>query len=329
LWSKWVNTPKTFAKDHGTKNQPGCYYDEGHGVLFNKNTAFSGTYNEDKDRPICQIKPDGKNCNCGNRVQQWATGKDTVKLCRAACKSNKKCKSFGLWLEGSNSAGYCALFDKACTGKCPAPTNTKGGWFNRVFNMRSERYVDGIKGASGSSDCPAHYVAVQNEVECRKIAQGLCLSDNPKECELWSKWVNTPKVFAKDHGNRNQPGCYYDEGHGVLFNKNTAFSGTHNEKTDRPICKIKPFGVNCNCGKRLEEFPTGKASVELCGGACAANRTCKSFGLWTDASNSAGYCALFDQTCTGKCPQPTNTKLGYFNRVFNYERKSFQKLVRS
>merc|ERR1719210_2745874 len=69
------------------------------------------------------FKKFGDNCNCGTRVQQWATGKSTVDLCSKACESNAKCKSFGLWTKKSKSSGYCALFDKVCTTTCPKPTN--------------------------------------------------------------------------------------------------------------------------------------------------------------------------------------------------------------
>eukprot|EP01043_Picozoa_sp_COSAG02_P018093 COSAG02_NODE_835_length_16654_cov_52.747569_9_plen_2865_part_01 len=75
------------------------------------------------------------NCNCGNRISQWPTGKQTVALCEAACVADERCLSFGLWT-GTISRGYCALFDAPCVHEaCGRPTNVARGFTNDNFNM--------------------------------------------------------------------------------------------------------------------------------------------------------------------------------------------------
>jgi len=58
--------------------------------------------------------------------------------CRAACFDNENCKSFGLWTTTSLDSGYCALFDKLCTKTCPDPVATWAGYFNKVYNVRTD-----------------------------------------------------------------------------------------------------------------------------------------------------------------------------------------------
>jgi len=73
----------------------------------------------------------GENCNCGNRIQEWASGYETAELCATACDANTACVSFGSW-HTTDAAGYCSLFDAACTDTdgweadttCPTPTAT-------------------------------------------------------------------------------------------------------------------------------------------------------------------------------------------------------------
>merc|ERR1712080_68712 len=69
------------------------------------NTAggwFNRVYNK-------EFESAGENCNCGTRIAEWASGKETVALCNKACLDNADCASFGLWNDDSNSAGYCAF----------------------------------------------------------------------------------------------------------------------------------------------------------------------------------------------------------------------------
>jgi hypothetical protein len=110
----------------------------------------------------------GVNCNCGARIQEFGNRqKDTVNACAAACSANRNCRSFALWDEDSPSAGYCALFNAACTytdgwwqdgNTCPNPTAR--GYGNTGFNRLS-----GFAANSG----PLHWIvddgkSARNEV---------------------------------------------------------------------------------------------------------------------------------------------------------------------
>merc|ERR1712173_580115 len=77
--------------------------------------------------------PIAHDCNCGNRVDQWATGKQSVEKCRAECLKNEYCLSFGLWTKVDK--GHCALFDQICTDPCPNPTSISTGYRNDVYNV--------------------------------------------------------------------------------------------------------------------------------------------------------------------------------------------------
>jgi len=99
-------------------------------------------------------------------------------------------------------------------------------------------YVEGIRKASGSDECPSGYSKVIDQKECEEIAAGDCLSDQSHECDIWSNYVGKSNYFAADHGSANPYGCYYDTDNGILFNTNNAFSGNHNEVDDRPICNL-------------------------------------------------------------------------------------------
>jgi len=78
-----------------------------------------------------------ENCNCGNRVNQYPAGSNqyitTVEQCGYECVLfGPRCKSFGFWT-GSESPGYCALFDAVCTGECGNPTSV--GYENVAYNV--------------------------------------------------------------------------------------------------------------------------------------------------------------------------------------------------
>jgi len=86
--------------------------------------------------------PIAHDCNCGNRVDQWATGKQSVEKCRAECLKNENCLSFGLWT--NMDKGHCALFDQICTHPCPNPTSSSTGYRNDVYNVNKGDLDGGI-----------------------------------------------------------------------------------------------------------------------------------------------------------------------------------------
>jgi len=102
------------------------------------------------------------------------------------------------------------------------------------------QYSDGVRKERGSTECPQGYKQITDQAECRKVAEGACLSTRKSDCDLWSKRVikGTKFVFAKNFGDGNQPGCSFDYKDGVLFNTRTSWSGKHNENDDRPICTL-------------------------------------------------------------------------------------------
>merc|ERR1712115_600831 len=280
VWVKWLNT-NTFAKNHGTGNQYGCYYDKNDGVLFNTNKAFSGKFNEFDDRPICKslyavgIKKKGGSRQCPSGYAPLDSLDECKKVAAGRCLSRNKaeCK---LWRQN--------VRDLAKNWKNNQPGckydqgngvvfNKNKNW-NGKFNEDDDRpickknavrhpsglYSLGIKKKRGSRECPRGYVQVQNEKECKEVAEGRCLSTNAAECEVWVKWLNS-NIFAKNHGTGNQYGCYYDKNDGVLFNTNKAFSGKFNEGDDRPICKsLYAVGIKKKGGSR--QCPNGYAPLD-------------------------------------------------------------------
>ena len=76
----------------------------------------------------------GTNCNCGDTIENHASGFATALACGARCAANTACKSFGTWLPGSGHVGYCRLFAEACTSTCDSPISSSSS-VNIVFNV--------------------------------------------------------------------------------------------------------------------------------------------------------------------------------------------------
>merc|ERR1719321_715788 len=72
------------------------------------------------------------NCNCGDRLANFASGKKSAELCGAECASRADCASFGVWTGPAKGVGHCALFDQACTSTCSKPTTLP--WTNKAYN---------------------------------------------------------------------------------------------------------------------------------------------------------------------------------------------------
>merc|ERR1712087_982686 len=97
--------------------------------------------------------------------------------------------------------------------------------------------MGGIMKKSGSTECPTGYKKIMGQAECLKIGKGPCLSPSKDECKVWSKRTGKSESFAKNWGDGNQLGCSYDHDDGVIFNTRSEWSGKHNEKHDRPLCR--------------------------------------------------------------------------------------------
>jgi len=259
LWAKWLNT-NTFARNHGSGNQYGCYYDQNDGVLFNTNKAWSGKFNEADDRPICKKNAFRHPSGLYSIGIQKSKGSQECPWGYAKVQNEEECQEVAEGRCLSTSAAECGLWSKWLNSNTFARNHGSGNQygcyydqnhgvlfntnkaFSGKFNEADDRpickslYAVGIKKKGGSRQCPSGYAPVGSPDECRKVAAGGCLSTDKAECAFWSRMVKKSN-FAKNHGNKNQPGCYYDQGHGVLFNTNKAWSGKFNEADDRPICK--------------------------------------------------------------------------------------------
>jgi hypothetical protein len=230
----------------------------------------------------------------GNDFYKTTTVKD-VEQCKAACKSDDKCKSS----EFKPSNGKCWLYSKPVS-EAKTKDDTKGTW---IFNDR---------------DCPTAQPSVQcgvygdgrdfyktTTVPSVEQCMATCKSDDKckssefkpsnGKCWLYSKPVSEAKTKDDTKGT-------------WIFNDRDCAKAEQS-----PVCGVIGNGIPCQNGL-LQHIKSGSGTVEKCASACLSKPDCKSYHVQRaeNGGSQATGCWLLRGNATA-CKGPGKTGV-YFDR---------------
>jgi len=249
--------------------------------------------------------PAATDCNCDLKRLVEKPHQD-LDSCWSLCKSDSDCKSFAIWTAEGNDAGYCATYGKACPENGQCPKREGNGWYNMVFNKKqNSEYVE----VEANCNCDEERL-VEKPHQDLDSCWSLCKSDS--DCKSFAIWTEEgdDAGYCATYGTacRLNGECPKREGHGW-------YNIAYNRKQGVEYMEVE---TNCNCDtKRLVEKP--HQDLDSCWSLCKSDSDCKSFAIWTEEGNDAGYCATYGKACTGDGRCPKHEGHGWYNIAYNRE----------